>query len=526
MKRASGSLFATIALDPSASVPLYRQLYDELRSIILSGQLQAGARLPSTRTLASELGIARSTVVTVFERLIAEGYLDGKSRGGTYVVWSLPAELPDATRTQPCTPTREPHRHSLSRRGNAVVMALQEGKIWPVASDGGRLDPAVPLAFDTVLPALDAFPYDVWHRLTSRRWRQSGPDLLRHWCGAGYYPLREAIAAYVGGTRGVRCRPEQIIVVGDGREALDLAARVLLDPGDSAWIEDPGYLISSSVLTGAGIEAIPVPVDADGLDVEAGMRLAPAARLAVVTLAPQWPLGMITPLARRLALLQWARQNDAWLFENDNDNQYPYIGQPVAALQGLDKDGCVIYYGDFINVLCAPLSVGYLVVPSDLVEAFAAAQFTQGAHASIVGQAVLADFMTEGHFTRHLRRVRRLYATRQAALLGEAHNSLDGLLEVQPAEAGPYVLGWLPTGVDDRAVAWNASQLGITVLPISAFSVAPPSRDGLLLGYAAVDAAHMADAVGRLAVAIRQTMSQSGQGKALDPDVLGRGLPS
>jgi GntR family transcriptional regulator/MocR family aminotransferase len=512
MKRASGSLFATIALDPSASVPLYRQLYDELRAIILSGQLQAGARLPSTRTLASELGIARSTVVTVFERLIAEGYLDGKSRGGTYVAWSLPAELPESPIPHPRPPAPEAYRQSLSQRGNAIVSALQAGQVWPVASDGGRLNPAAPLAFDTVLPALDAFPYEVWQRLAAKRWRQSGPDLLRHWCGAGYRPLREAIAAYLGGTRGVRCRPEQIIVVGDGREALDLAARVLLDPGDAAWIEDPGYLISSSVLPGAGITAVPVPVDADGLDVEAGMRLAPAARLAVVTLAPQWPLGMITPLARRLALLQWARQNDAWLFENDNDNQYPYIGQPVAALQGLDSDGRVIYYGDFINVLCAALSVGYLVVPPDLVEAFAAAQFAQGAYASIVGQAVLADFMAEGHFTRHLRRVRRLYAAREAALLRQAHGALAGLLDIRPAEAGPYVLGWLPAGIDGRDVASRAARQGITVLPLSAFSVAPPPREGLLLGYAAVDVAHMADAVSRLAAAISEAMRLRGGG--------------
>jgi GntR family transcriptional regulator/MocR family aminotransferase len=524
MKRVSGSLFATIALDPSASVPLYRQLYDELRAIILSGQLQAGTRLPSTRTLAGELGIARSTVVIVFERLIAEGYLDGKSRGGTYVARSLPDALPESPLSEPRALVPGPYRHTLSQRGNALVMALQSRQVWPVSSDGGRLNPAVPLAFDTVLPALDAFPYEVWQRLTAKRWRQSGPELLRYWCGAGYHPLREAIAAYLGGTRGVRCRPEQIIVVGNGREALDLAARVLLDPGDAAWIEDPGYLIPSSVLPGAGIAAIPVPVDADGLDVEAGMRLAPAARLAVVTLAPQWPLGMITPLARRLALLQWARQNEAWLFENDNDNQYPYIGQPVAALQGLDTDGRVIYYGDFINVLCAALSVGYLVVPPDLIEAFAAAQFAQGDYASIVGQAVLADFMAEGHFTRHLRRVRRLYATRQAALLGEAHRALAGLLDIQPAEAGPYVLGWLPAGVDGRAVAWNAMQRGVTVLPISAFSFAPLPRDGLLLGYAAVDAAHMADAVGRLVDAISETMHQSRHGGAHDANVRGLGL--
>lgn len=286
----------------------------------------------------------------------------------------------------------------------------------------------------------------------TKRWRQSGPDLLRHWSGAGYQPLREAIAAYLGGTRGVRCLPEQVIVIGDGRQALDLTARVLLDPGDTAWIEDPGYLVASSILEGAGVQGFPVPVDAHGLDVAAGMVRCATARLAVVTLAPQWPLGMIMPLTRRLTLLQWARQADAWVFENDNDNQYPYIGQPVAALQGLDKDGRVIYYGDFINVLCAALSLGYLVAPPDLVDAFAAAQFSRGVYASILVQAVLADFMAEGCFARHLRRVRRLYAARQAALLHEARAQLAGLLGVRPVEAGPYVVGWLPEGIDGRDV--------------------------------------------------------------------------
>jgi len=506
MRRATGSLFTTIALDPSSAVPLYRQLYDELRTIILSGQLRAGARLPSTRTLAGELGIARSTVVTAFEQLLAEGYLDGRSRGGTYVAPALPDELLHATARGDHAPAPETGRPPLSRRGAAMVAALETRQTWPVASDGGRLRPEVPLAFDSVLPALDAFPYEVWQRLMTRRWRQSGPELLRHWSGTGYQPLREAIAAYLGGTRGVRCLPEQVIVIGDGRQALDLAARVLLDPGDAAWIEDPGYLVPSTILPSAGVRVVPVPVDAHGLDVEAGMARCATARLAVVTLAPQWPLGMIVPLARRLALLQWAGQADAWVFENDNDNQYPYIGQPVAALQGLDKDGRVIYYGDFINVLCAALSLGYLVVPAALVDAFAAAQFTRGVYASILVQAVLADFMAEGSFARHLRRVRRLYAARQAALLDEARGELAGLLEVQPVEAGPYVIGWLPEGVDDGDVARQAARHDVTVLPLSAYGVEPLARGGLLLGYAAVETQEMPAAVRRLAAAIREAM--------------------
>lgn len=504
-RHASTAPFTTIALPLDSSAPLYQQLYEEVRCLILSGQLSAGTRLPSTRALADELAVSRGTVVAAFEQLLAEGYIEGRARAGTYVARTLPREtiaagmppLGSRVLVQSAAP------RILSRRGAAVVGALERGEMWPIASDGAHLEPTTRGAFDTVLPALDAFPYAVWGRLMARRWRKSAPDLLRRWPGAGYGPLRDAIAAYLGGTRGVRCTPRQVIVVDDGRHALELITQVLLDPGDAAWIEDPGYLVPSTLLPDLGIETVAVPVDARGLDVAAGIARHRDARLAVVTPSVQYPLGMTMAASRRLALLEWARRTGAWIFENDCDSQFRYHGRPVAALQGLDTDNRVIYYDDPINVLSPVLGLGYLVVPPDLVDAFVAAHYARGMQTSTLAQAVLADFIAEGHLVRHLHRMRGLYAARLAALVNVARRELAGLLEVRPPVDGMVAIGRLPPSIDDRDAARQAAEYGITVLPLSLFSTQPLWRGGLLLGYAGVDIQELPGAVRRLSVALR-----------------------
>lgn len=504
MRHTTGSLFTTIALNPASAVPLYRQLCDALRSVILSGQLRAGARLPSTRALAGELGIARSTVLVAFEQLLAEGYLEGKRRSGTYVAPALPDEL---LRTRQRTiPASQPVQQALSRRGALLVQAAELGAVLPYRSDGLRLGRSGPPAFDGSIPALEAFPYAVWERLAARCWRTSARGLTRYSAPAGYGPLREAIAAYLGPARGVHCTPEQVIVVGSGHQAMELVAQVLLDPGEAAWIEDPGYRGAAHALLGAGARLISVPVDGHGLDVAAGVARCPTAKLAFVTPSHQVPLGVTMSLSRRLAMLEWAREAGAWILEDDYDGEFRYVGQPLGAMQGLDTAGRVIYLGTFSKVLFPALRLAYLVVPAALADAFVDAHLCLGVCASLLNQAVLTEFMAEGHFVRHIRRMRRLYAARQAALVEAAAGQLSGLLEVQTRETGLDLVGWLPQGVDDWAVSRRAAAYGVQALPLSSFSREATTQGGLLLGFAAVDVQEMPAAVRQLAVALRETM--------------------
>jgi GntR family transcriptional regulator/MocR family aminotransferase len=283
---------------------------------------------------------------------------------------------------------------------------------------------------------------------------------------------------------------------------MSLVAQVLLDPGDAAWVEDPGYPPARSVLLAAGASLVPVPVDAEGLDVEAASQLRPDARLAVVTPSSQQPLGVHMSLRRRRALLEWAGRTNAWVFEDDYDSEFRYVGRPLAALQGLTPDARVIYSGTFGKVLSPSLRLGYLVVPEELIEVFVKAKTLADVRSPSLDQAVLTDFINQGHFSRHLRRMRVLYAERQALLVEEARRELRGLLEVGPAETGMHLVGWLPPGVDDRTAAERAAAVGVVAHPLSAFRVQTSGRGALLLGYAAVPGPECSEGVRRLRQAL------------------------
>jgi GntR family transcriptional regulator/MocR family aminotransferase len=360
----------------------------------------------------------------------------------------------------------------------------------------------VPFRFGT--PALDAFPSALWARLTARRWRKAAVPLAESPV-AGYTPLRREIAAYVTAARGVRCSSEQVLIVNGSQQALDLTARVLLDPGDAAWVEDPGYLGARGALTAAGARLVPVPVDDEGLAVDTGIRLAPHARLAYVSPSHQYPLGVTMSVARRLALLAWAGRADAWVLEDDYDSEFRYTGRPLASLQGLDTEDRVLYLGTFSKTLLPALRLGYLIVPGGLVDAFLAARAIADRHSPTPEQVVLADFMAEGHFTRHVRRMRTLYAERQACLLQAAHRELNGILDLAPADAGMHLVGWLPEGIADSDVTTVATTHGVEVLPLSRYALTPLARGALLLGYAGFTAAALRSGVTRLAAALRQT---------------------
>jgi GntR family transcriptional regulator/MocR family aminotransferase len=353
------------------------------------------------------------------------------------------------------------------------------------------------------------FPLTVWRQLLNRHLtRSSVADLFHYGATEGLPQLREAIAAYVCASRRVKCTPEQVIVVAGTQQAVDLTARVLLDPGDAVWMEDPGWQGARSAFLAAGAELVPVPIDDDGLDLEAAQRRRPGARLAHVTPSHQFPLGPTMGLVRRLQLLDWASASGTWILEDDYDSEFRYAGQPLPALQGLDTAGRVIYAGTFSKVLFPALRIGYLVVPDALVEPFRAAHALANRHVPAVDQAVLADFLAEGHFIRHLRRVRAAYGERQQLMLERVRDHLPDILEAAPDPAGMHLVAWLPPGVDDTSMAEAAAKAQISAPPLSYYSIEPPARGALMLGYAGFTPAQIKFGIRRLADVLRPALGR------------------
>ena len=485
---------AAIALDRSSSTALYRQLYDQLREAILSGQLTPGTRLPSTRELAAELSVARNTLLNAFDQLHAESYVERRVGDGTYVSRYLPDDLLRPKSEQRVWQSSERKCPSLSRWGTTVASM----SIDPSAYHGR------PRPFRIGTPAFDAFPCKLWGKLLARRWRNSAEELLRNCDSAGYLPLRKAIASYLATARGVRCVPEQVIVTLGSQHALELLANMLLDPGDIAWIEDPGYLGARTAFAATGSRLIPVPVDADGINVTAGIERHPKPRLIYVTPSHQYPLGMTLTLGRRLAVLKVASETGAWIIEDDYDSEFRYVGRPLTALQGLDTELRVIYVGTFSKVLFHSIRIGYIIAPPDLFRSCVRARSLAGLQSSpVLEQAVLADFICEGHFARHVRRMRALYSERQQVLLGASRSELDGLLEVEPCAAGMHLIGRLPDGVDDRAATNAASDAGVKATPLSAHYIEPQPRGALMLGYTGYPSRAIWQGARRLAIALR-----------------------
>jgi GntR family transcriptional regulator/MocR family aminotransferase len=468
-----------IHLDPALPEPLYKQLYSRLRAVILAGQVPRGARLPSTRTLATELGVSRTTTALAYEQLVLEGYLESRVGRGTIVSRQLPEGLIDSpysrhgrvhTEEQPTPPQPVPRVSVLD-----TVPQLER-----IEGSGSR-------PFVAGQPALDLFPYALWSRLLARRARQSLREHAGYQPPAGYARLREAIATHIGITRGVRCTSEQVIITSGAQGALDLVSRTLLAPGDMAWIEDPGYFGARGALLAGEARLVPVPVDGEGLVVAAGRARAPTARLAFVTPSHQFPTGVSMSLSRRLALLDWANEADAWVVEDDYDSEYRYGGRPLEALQGLDHAGRVLYVGTFSKVLFPALRLGYLVAPTPLLATLLQTRRFLDLHPPILEQMALADFLREGHYASHLRRTRHQIQRRRDCLHQELRLHLGGLLDVSLPEAGLELVGWLPRDKDDQRAVALAAAAGITVVAISRQSLEPPSRGGLLMGFAGID---------------------------------------
>jgi GntR family transcriptional regulator/MocR family aminotransferase len=488
-----------IALDPKSSDSLTRQIYRALRDGILAGRLVGGLRLPSTRALADDLGVSRNTVVAAFDQLVAEGYVESRVGRGTRVNHTLPDQLLRA-RTRPrARVVSRPSANAPSERGRQLVAHARRKS----AVDEGAV------AFAPGVPALDLFPWAIWSRLVASRARGLGGGVAGYGDSLGWRPLREAVARYVGVARGVACTADQVVIVGGSQQGLDLVARVVTDPGDSAWIEDPGYHGALGAFTAAGLRIAGVPVDADGLSVAAGRIGAPAARLIYVTPSHQFPLGVTMSLSRRLELLGAAAEMGAWIIEDDYDSEFRYVSRPLTALQGLDTDGRVVYVGTFSKVMFPALRIGFAIAPLSLVPALAAARQFAGTQQAVLEQMVLADFIDDGHFERHVRRMRGVYAERQQDLIDALSTEADGLIEASPSGSGMHLVGWLPPGVDDADVARRAATRGVDAIPLSAFTIGyRAGRPGVLLGYAHVGRAAIVAAAHHLAAAVRDSVGR------------------
>ncbi|MCP1374674.1 PLP-dependent aminotransferase family protein [Dyella lutea] len=487
MKRVSATLPPLIALDP-AGPPLYRQLSEWLRRAIVEGQLQPGQRLPSTRSLAGELGVSRLPVFSAYEQLLAEGYLEAVAGSGTRVA----AAIAPGTPGRPAPPRRRTPGDapaSQERRIARRVAGMTGPEQTWLDSQG---------AFRIGLPALEAFPHATWARLLSRHARRAHRSSLAYGDPLGHLPLREAIADYLRTVRSVRADASQVMITLGAQHGLQVCMHALLDPGDAAWMEEPGYPGALQALATVGARTVQVPVDAEGLDVAEGIRRGADARMVYTTPSHQFPLGATMSAARRLQLLQWAAREGRWIVEDDYDGEYRFGGPPVAALQGLDADRRVIYVGTFSKVMFPALRVGYVIVPADLVPAFRAVRDALDTCPAMLPQLAMTDFIREGHFARHIRRMRALYALRREALVEAIDHHLPGRLQVVGAEAGMQLTCLLPDVTDDVALSRRAREVGVSIRPLSPCYHGAAPRPGMILGYGGIDEAAIEDGIRRL----------------------------
>ncbi len=474
-------------LDTSADEPAYRQLYRLLQQAILSGRLATGTQLPSSRALSADLSIARNTVIHVYEQLLAEGYVETQGGSGTYVADTQPDRVEAGPEGTPRRAVRD--RHRLSARGKRTIELSGVSKLqW------GAFMPGV--------PDVTEFPLKSWNRLQSRIWRKPQPELMTYAPGGGYRPLRRALADYLRVARLANCQPEQIIITTGIHQSVDLAVRLLCDVGDQVWIEEPCYWGLRGILQSSGLKLTPIPVDAEGIRPEA-RHLARPPRLIICTPSHQYPLGMVMSLARRRMLLEYARQHNCWIIEDDYDSEFRFGIRPLASLQGLDTNGQVIYLSSFSKTLFPGMRVGYMAVPAPLADLFSQGLAELYREGQLMQQAVLAEFIDEGYLTSHIRRMRGLYAERRSLLIAAIRRRFGEALPVMGDEAGLHLVLGLPHLRDDWAVCRAAMERGIVARPLSAYySLARSAQAGLLLGYGCVPDERIGPAFDLLADAV------------------------
>jgi GntR family transcriptional regulator / MocR family aminotransferase len=471
-------------VDRSSSVPIFRQIYLELRAAILARRLAPGTKLPSTRALAAELGVARASIISAYEQLFAEGYLTGKIGSGTYISSDLPETVErraqKRAKVASVSPPLSPQARAFAAHG--VIAAINEDR-----------------PFTNARALLDARTIEVMRKLTERAFQNFAAIHRGYSDARGLPALRHAICDYLSAARGVRATPEQIIITSGTQHGIDIAIRVLLTPGDEVWIEDPGYSMTRQALAATGMRLRPIPVDAQGLNVRAGLRIAPKARAAFIAPSHQYPLGIMLSMTRRLELLVWARETGSFIIEDDYHSEYRYAGRPLAALQGLDEAERVIYVGTFNKVLFPGLRLGYVVVPAALVPSFTGARFLLDRQAPTLTQTLVADFMQQGYFAAHIRRMRLLYRDQRDLLVGELQRRLAARIMVAAPEQGMQLVAFLRDNLSDVALAATLREHGVIVQPLSRMYQKAPPRQGFLLGFTGFPQQVIGPAVARLA---------------------------
>jgi GntR family transcriptional regulator/MocR family aminotransferase len=501
MKRVSSTVSPVITVDRKAARPLHAQIYDAYRSMIVGRGLAGGQQIPSSRALAAELKVSRIPVLTAYAQLLAEGYFESRTGAGTFVCSTLPDQF---TRSE-VSATRSANDRSGPRAVSRVAMRLPRYERLPWLRAGG--------AFTVSQPAFDEFPHQIWSRIVRRHSRNPDMRELQYTGPLGFEPLRETISAYLRTARAVRCESQQIMIVNGSQQGLEISARALLDPGSPAWIEEPGYWLTRHVLTAAGCRLVPVPLDDEGLNVAAGIRKCRKAKAAFVAPSHQYPLGATMSASRRLQLLEWAHSAGAWIIEDDYDSEYRYDSKPIASLQGLDHYSRVVYIGTFSKTLFPSLRIGYVVIPKDLVNRFAAVRYAMDIAPPVFFQAVLSDFMSEGHFARHIRRMRLLYAERRTALVDGLRKEFGSGLEIFGAQAGMYLSVILPGGFHDLEVATRAARENLLLQPLSPAYIGGSPRQGFVLGFGSVTVNQMPEAIQRLKNVLKSEKNLSGPPK-------------
>lgn len=442
------------------------QLALAMKNAIHKGELKAGDLLPSTRSLSDALNLARGTVLEAFEQLVAEGFLESKRGSGTRVIFA---------------PDDHIAPHAAAKTVGDIPLNESARAFAHVAE---RIKTLSPVPFTVSVPIGDTAPDDIWRKLGNRI-RARGPGAPSGYgCPRGAKELRVAICEYVRKSRSVHCTPEQIIITSGTQQGLYLATQILLDKGDTAWVEDPGYPGITDIFETAFTDRkmVRVPVDAEGIDVEAGKIIAPHAKAVFVTPSHQYPLGMPLSMSRRAALLEWAKTHRAWIIEDDYDSEMRYAGHPFPSLQGLGPDN-VIYLGTFSKILFPSLRLGFVIAPEPLINAFCGARILMDRHPPSADQYVLASFMAQGHLDKHLRKMRGVYAEKRRVLMEAVNRWIaPNLATLLPCDQGMHMILWINQGIDDSEVVRKGVQAGIALRAVSHMYSAGNEKSGVLLG--------------------------------------------
>ena len=486
-RRSWAELYA-FEVDRAADAPVFRQIYLQVRSAILSGTLRPATKLPSTRELAGQLGVSRSAVVSAFEQLLAEGYASGKTGAGTYIASDLPEPFA-------ATPRRKPQPASPAK---ATASSRELDGFTDVTAQNDERP------FNLGRTLVDARTAELWRKLSARSLRSFNRQHLGYADPHGMPELRRAVCDYLQAARAVRCEPGQVVITAGTQQALDIVIRIMQGRDNPVWIEDPGYSLTRQALVAAGVKVCPIPVDQHGINVAEGIRRAPNARAVFITPSHQFPKGVALSMARRLELLAWARESGAWIVEDDYASEFRYGGRPLASLQGLDEAARVIYIGTLNKALFPGLRLGYAVVPSSFIKAFVTARYLMDRQPSSLCQEVAAAFMAEGHFAAHIRRMREVYRNQRDTLVMALRRRLGDHLSVDPPDQGMHLVAYTRRGLSDVTIEQAAQEHGVVVRAMSQLFVEAPKQSALMLGFSGYPHQLIAPAITRLARAFER----------------------